>query len=76
MDFVWIEVPKAYYAEGDCIALYKEYGLDPKIHKVGYRSIHYTVSYKGVYCQTAHCGRDKQHFIFRAFASPTAQSCG
>jgi len=48
---IQVEVPKAYYAEGDCIALYKEYGLDPKIHKMGYRSIHYTVSYKGVYIE-------------------------
>ena len=26
-------------------------------------------------CQTAHCGRHKQHFIFGASAAPIAQSC-
>ena len=46
-----MERPKVYYAKGDNVEQYKEYGLDVKIHKMGYRSIHYTVSFRGVYIE-------------------------
>lgn len=47
------EIPKAYYAEGDDISGYEELGdlIEPKQHEMGYRSIHYVVSYKGTYME-------------------------
>lgn len=45
------ELPKAYYAEGDDIKQYIDHGLIPKKHKMNYRSIHYTLSFKGVYVE-------------------------
>lgn len=48
---IQVERPKVYYAKGDNVEQYKEYGLDVKIHKMGYRSIHYTVSFRGVYIE-------------------------
>lgn len=48
---IQIEIPKAYYAPGDDINTFREYGLDVRLHEKGYRSIHYTVSYKGVYIE-------------------------
>lgn len=43
--------PIAYYAEGDDIGEYVKYGLDVKPHKMGYRSIHYIVSYQKIYIE-------------------------
>ncbi|MCI8927858.1 MAG: hypothetical protein HFI97_09410 [Lachnospiraceae bacterium] len=45
------ELPKAYYAQGDDIRQYIDHGLIPKKHKMNYRSIHYTLSFKGVYIE-------------------------
>lgn len=45
------EIPKLYYADGDRIEAYKGYNIIPKRHKMGYRSIHYTVCFKGVYVE-------------------------
>ena len=48
---VQAEIPKAYYAEGDDIKRYVDNSLIPKKHKMNYRSIHYTISFKGVYIE-------------------------
>lgn len=48
---ILVEIPKVYYAEGDDIERYEHYKLIPKLHPMGYRSIHYTVSYQGVYIE-------------------------
>lgn len=45
------ELPKAYYAEGDDVKQYIDNGLIPKKHKMNYRSIHYTLSFQGVYVE-------------------------
>lgn len=45
------ELPKAFYAEGDDMKQYIDHGLIPKKHKMNYRSIHYTLSFKGVYIE-------------------------
>ncbi|MDE7445436.1 MAG: hypothetical protein K2N15_07035 [Lachnospiraceae bacterium] len=45
------EIPKVYHAEGDDVLQYEKYGLDVKLHDKGYRSIHYTVSYKETYIE-------------------------
>lgn len=48
---VQAELPKVYYAEGDDIRKFVEKGLIPKKHKMNYRSIHYTISFQGVYIE-------------------------
>lgn len=45
------ECPKAYYAQGDDIQEYIQYGLIPKLHNMNYRSIHYTISFEGAYIE-------------------------
>ena len=45
------ELPKAYYADGDDIKQYIDCGLIPQKHKMNYRSIHYTLSFEGVYIE-------------------------
>lgn len=50
-DTLQVEIPKVYYATGDDVEEYREYGLDVRLHEKGYRSIHYTVSYFGVYIE-------------------------
>lgn len=45
------EWPKAYHAKGDDISSFEEYGLDIKLHKKGYRSIHYTISFMNTYIE-------------------------
>lgn len=45
------EPPKVYYAEGDDIKQYLDCGLLPKKHKMNYRSIHYTLSFQGMYIE-------------------------
>lgn len=45
------ERPKVYYAEGDDVSQYQKRGLITKRHKKGYRSIHYIVSYQGMYIE-------------------------
>ncbi|MCM1256288.1 MAG: hypothetical protein NC307_00345 [Roseburia sp.] len=47
------EIPQAYYAEGDDISEYEklEKLIEPKQHEMGYRSVHYVVSYKGIYME-------------------------
>ena len=45
------EIPKVYYAQGDQVEKYKEQGLETRLHKKGYRSIHYTVSFSKVYIE-------------------------
>ena len=50
-DKVLVQIPKAYYAQGDKIEEYQRNGLIAKLHPMGYRSIHYTISYQGVYVE-------------------------
>lgn len=50
-DNLLVQNPIAYYAEGDDTGEYKNYKLTVRPHKMGYRSIHYTVSYKKVYIE-------------------------
>lgn len=45
------EIPKAYYAKGDNYQPYEDEGLEPKVHKMGYRSIHYIISAQDVYTE-------------------------
>ncbi|MDE7351834.1 MAG: hypothetical protein K2O06_02100 [Acetatifactor sp.] len=45
------ELPKVYYAEGDDIEQYTIRGLIPNRHKMNYRSIHYTLSFQGIYIE-------------------------
>ncbi|MEG0355597.1 MAG: hypothetical protein RR621_08065, partial [Lachnospiraceae bacterium] len=45
------EIPIAYYAEGDNPQSYKACGLRAKVHKKGYRSIHYTVGFEDTYIE-------------------------
>lgn len=45
------ECPKVYYAEGDDIREYSQYGFIPKLHKTNYRSIHYTISFEEAYIE-------------------------
>lgn len=45
------EPPKAYYVNGDDIESYKEAGIVTVLSTEGYRSIHYIVSYEGVYVE-------------------------
>lgn len=50
-DRLLVEIPKVYYAIGDDVEEYRKYGLDVRLHEKGYRSIHYTVSFLGVYIE-------------------------
>ena len=50
-DNLLVQKPIAYYAEGDDIIEYQNHQLDTKPHKMGYRSIHYIVSYQKVYIE-------------------------
>lgn len=45
------EIPKAYYAPGDDISYYDDLDLECILRENGYRSIHYTVNYKGYYVE-------------------------
>ena len=38
-----VQIPTIYYAQGDNIEPYRKYHIVPKLHNMGYRSIHYTV---------------------------------
>lgn len=46
-----VEMPKVYYAQGDTVGQYENYGLEVKLHDKGYRSIHYTVSFWKTYIE-------------------------
>lgn len=45
------QIPKVYYAQGDDTKEFSEYGFCTELHSKGYRSIHYIVSYQGVYVE-------------------------
>lgn len=45
------EKPCAYYAYGDDISLYSGLFIKCKMKKTGYRSVHYVISYRGVYTE-------------------------
>lgn len=45
------EIPIAYYAEGDDLSQYKAMNLKVKLHKMGYRSVHYIISCQNVYTE-------------------------
>lgn len=45
------EWPKAYYAEGDDTLAYLQEDVEPNLHKKGYRSVHYTISFMGTYIE-------------------------
>ena len=46
-----VQTPKVYYAQGDNIEEYSQYGLNTELRKKGYRSIHYVISYQSVYIE-------------------------
>lgn len=50
-DNLLVQNPVAYYAVGDDVKEYINYGLKPSLHKMGYRSIHYIVSFQKVYIE-------------------------
>lgn len=50
-DNLLVQNPIAYYAEGDNTKEYEKYGLNVQLHRMGYRSIHYIVSYQKVYIE-------------------------
>ena len=45
------EIPIVYYAQGDKLECYCPYNVVTKLHQKGYRSIHYIVSFEGVYVE-------------------------
>lgn len=45
------EQPIVYYAEGDNIKLFEKSDLQPRLHKKGYRSFHYTISFNNTYIE-------------------------
>ena len=45
------EWPKVYYAQNDPIQEYKNEGLYVKLKAIGYRGIHYILSYRGTYIE-------------------------
>ena len=45
------QIPKVYYAQGDDTKEFSKHGLSMELHRMGYRSIHYIVSYQGVYVE-------------------------
>lgn len=45
------ELPVAYYAENDDITQYKKAGIETKLHKSGYRSVHYIISCENTYIE-------------------------
>ena len=45
------EIPIAYYAYDDDITMYKEAGIRTYLKENGYRSVHYVISFKGVYVE-------------------------
>lgn len=45
------EIPIVYYARGDSIEQYKNANMQVKEHTLGYRSIHYVISYKKCYIE-------------------------
>lgn len=50
-DNLLVQNPTAYYAEGDDVKEYVNYGLNVSAHRMGYRSIHYIVSFQKVYIE-------------------------
>ena len=46
-----VQIPTIYYAQGDNIEPYRKYHIVPKLHNMGYRSIHYTVCFESVYIE-------------------------
>ena len=49
-DFI-AEKPRAYYAPGDDISIYEGEFIEPLLKENGYRSVHYTLCYSGVYVE-------------------------
>jgi GTP pyrophosphokinase len=45
------EIPKAYHAYGDDLSVYDGLKIDTKLKENGYRSVHYIVSFMGVYIE-------------------------
>lgn len=45
------EIPKAYYAYGDDLSIYDDVLVNKKLKDNGYRSVHYIVSFMGVYIE-------------------------
>lgn len=45
------EIPKAYYATGDDLGIYENENVRCILHKNGYRSVHYIISYCKVYIE-------------------------
>lgn len=45
------EIPKVYYAYGDNLEMFQEYNVELIYRDNGYRSVHYTISYKQTYIE-------------------------
>lgn len=45
------EIPKVYYAYGDDLSIYENAVVEKKLKENGYRSVHYVVSFKGIYIE-------------------------
>lgn len=45
------EIPHAYYAYGDDISMYNDAMVSTKMKDTGYRSVHYVISFHGVYIE-------------------------
>ena len=45
------EIPKAYFAYEDDLSIYDGIRIEKKLRENGYRSVHYILSYKGVYVE-------------------------
>lgn len=46
-----VERPVAYYCPGDDVSIYDNADIEKEIKESGYRSVHYTVSFHGVYVE-------------------------
>lgn len=48
---IMAEIPKAYYAYGDDVTMYKKAGIRVSLKENGYRSIHYVISFQKTYVE-------------------------
>lgn len=75
------EWPKAYHAAGDNIESYLQEHLDTHLHKKGYRSIHYTVSFNNTYIELQvrtiydEAWSDVDHrYVYKQEANPSSEA--
>lgn len=79
--FFMAEWPKAYHAPGDDIDSYRKEDLDILQHKKGYRSIHYTVSFRSTYIELQvrtiydEAWSDVDHrYVYKQEANPSSEA--